>query len=208
MGIKELGKGEYDMKIKYIFIAMMAVLANSGAFAVDNPSDYKTVTSVSYVTSAVGNLQNAITGTEGAAAIHPTSPGGNPTSRVIIDDSQDFEDDNVDTAALVTTGVIKTELGYKQNKIQGSSALNNKVIKYAAGGAPTDSQAVYNGTYSNSTKNDLAQANHVNTAVASAFNGHMTCAACSNSTYASNPSGCSATDCTLWTVNTLSGTYL
>lgn len=198
------------MKIKYIFIAMMAVLANSGAFAVDNPSDYKTVTSVSYVTSAVGNLQNAMSGTPEAAVTYPAGPGtgGNPNSRVIIDDSQDFENDNVDTAALVTTGVIKTELGYKQDKIQGSSALNNKVIKYAAGGAPTDSQAVYNNTYNNSTKDDLAQANHVNTAVKRAFNGHMTCAACSNSSFASNPSGCDAEDCTLWTVNTLSGTYL
>ncbi len=196
------------MKIKYIFIAMMAVLANSGAFAVDNPSDYKTVTSVSYVTSAVGNLQDAITGTQGAAAIHPTTPGGNPTSRVIIDDSQDFDNEADNSDKLVTTGVIKDKLTDKQDKIQGSAALNNKVIKYAAGGAPTDSQAVYNGTYSNSTKGDLALANHVNTAVKQAFYGHMTCAACSNSSFASNPSGCSATDCTLWTVNTLSGTYL
>ena len=198
------------MKIKYIFIAMMAVLANSGAFAVDNPSDYKTVTSVSYVTSAVGNLQNAITGTEGAAAIYPTTLGGNPTSRVIIDDSEDFDDEADNSDKLVTTGVIKDKLTDKQDKI-GNGTYNGQVVLYANGGAPTDHKAIYAGTYTtgqNGTANNLAQANHVNTAVTQAFNQHMTCAACSNSTYASNPSGCSATDCTLWTVNTLSGTYL
>lgn len=200
------------MKIKYIFIAMMAVLANSGAFAVDNPSDYKTVTSVSYVTSAVGNLQDAMSGAAGRAVTYPTGPnaGGNPNSREIIDDSQDFEDDNVDTAALVTTGVIKTELGNKQDKI-GNGTYNGQVILYANGGAPTDHKAIYAGTYTtgaNGTSGNLARASDVNGAAANAFNNHMTCAACSDSTFASNPSGCDAEDCTLWTVNTLNGTYL
>ncbi len=204
------------MKIKYIFIAMMAVLANSGAFAVDdpvnNPNDYKTVTSVSYVTSAVGNLQNAMSGTEGAAVTYPDGPnaGGNPNSRVIIDDSQDFDDEADNSPKLVTTGVIKDKLTDKQDKI-GDGTYNGQVVLYANGGAPTDHKAIYAGTYTtgqNGTANNLALANHVNTAVTQAFNGHMTCAACSDSTYASNPSGCDAEDCTLWTVNTLSGTYL
>lgn len=198
------------MKIKYIFIAMMAVLANSGAFAVDNPSDYKTVTSVSYVTSAVGNLQDAMSGTAGAAVTYPATPGAAPTSRVIIDDSEDFDDEADNSGKLVTTGVIKDKLTDKQDKI-GNGTYNGQVILYANGGAPTDHKAIYAGTYTtgaNGTSGNLARASDVNGAAANAFNNHMTCAACSNSSFASNPSGCSATDCTLWTVNTLSGTYL
>ena len=199
------------MTLKHIFAAMVAVLTTSGAFAVDdpvvNPNDYKTVTSVSYVTAEVNKKQDQISVTNriGKAVTYPESPGGNPTARTIV---ADIDASGVTNDDLPTVGAVKAALTDKQDKI-GDGTYNGQVVLYANGGAPTDHKAIYAGASYSTTSGNLARARDVNGAAANAFNSHMTCYACSSSSYASNPANCPAASCTLWTVNNnLSGVYV
>ena len=194
------------MKLKHIFAVMTAVLTTSGAFATASPSDYKTVTSVSYVTAEVAKKQDEMSGTSGAAVTYTGNLG-------VVDEvaiSGSLDGNGVTNDDLPTVGAVKAALTDIPNKLQGSPGY---VVTYTGSENGVSGKAIYAGTtYStgtNGTANNLAVALNVNDAVKSAFNSHMTCAACSDSTYASNPSGCAAIDCTLWTVNNnLSGVYV
>ena len=116
------------------------------------------------------------------AVTYPDSTGGTPNSRTI--------GTSVTTGTnLVTTGGVNTALNEKQQKISGDA---NTVVTYTGTSGGTGQKAVYNssGSY---TASALAEAGHVNAAVKNGFNAHLTCA---------------NQECTLYNVNTLSGTYV
>ena len=192
------------MKLKHIFAVMAAVLTTSGAFATASPNDYKTVTSVSYVTAEVNKKQNQLSGTPNAAVTYTDNLG--VVDEVAIAGSLDGN--GVTNDDLPTVGAVKAALADIPNNLQGDEGY---VVTYGNGDNAVGQKAIYAGTaYATGTnKNNLAVALNVNDAVKNAFNNHMTCYACSNSSYASNPANCPADACTLWTVNNnLSGVYV
>ena len=170
---------------KILVSAMIASSITCAAFATGD----KRVTSRSYVDAQVATKQQKITTTgTNKAVTYPEQAGGQPTSRTI---NTDLGSSTSDTN-LVTTGAINDALNNKQGKISGAQ---NTVMTYGNGqGATPGSKPVY--AAGNYNANALVEAQHVNSAVASGFNAHLTC----REYEGANNTG----DCLLWDVNSLS----
>lgn len=170
---------------KILISAIIASSMTCTAFATVD----KHVTSKGYVDTQVATKQPKITTTgTNKAVTYPTQAGGQPTVRVINTDlGSSTEDTN-----LAETGAINRKLNDKQGKFGGAQ---NTVMTYGNGqGATPGSKPVY--AAGNYNANALVEAQHVNSAVATGFNSHLTC-----HTYeGANNTG----DCLLWDVNPLS----
>ena len=182
--------------LKNILLTSIAVItvATSMAYATDPVAGDKKVTSKGYVDTAVSAKQAKLSGNGANTAVtYPASQGGTPNQRTI---NAEMGSSTSDTG-LATTGAINTALNAKQIKIQGTQ---NNVVTYGATDGSTGSKAVYqaSGSY---TSGALAEAGHVNSTVTAGFNAHLTCAQYAT---ANDPTS----DCLLWNVNTLSGTYV
>ena len=194
------------MKLKHIFAVMTAVLTTSGAFATGetvNPNDYKTVTSVSYVTAEVAKKQDEMSGTSGAAVTYTGNLG--MVDEVAISGSLDGN--GVTNDDLPTVGAVKAALTDIPNNLQGTQGY---VVTYTGSDNGVSEKAIYAGaaysTGTNGTANNLARASDINGAVTDAFNDHMTCAQCAGGAAAST---CPAANCELWTVhNDLNDVYV
>lgn len=176
--------------IKKLLIATFAsVIAVDAAMALS-----KTVTTQGYVDTAVATKQDKLSGTNGYAVTYGSSAGQTDGRQIVTSLGNDTS-----ATTLPTTGAVVTGLNTKQNAINGN---NNTVVQYTGTEGSLTSKGVYqaSGTYSGQTSN-LAEAGHVNTAVTNAFNEHITC-----NTYATP--GDTTSECLLWNVNTLSGTYM
>ena len=171
-------------KTSKLIIAAALSAVSAGAYAVGQ----NIPTSKAYVDSNVATKQ-AILSANGAntAVTFPTTTGGTPGTRTI---NTSLGSSTSDTG-LATTGSINTELNKKQGNINGTA---NTVVTYTGTSGGTSQKAVYSSgsAYSGQTSN-LTEAQHVNAAVQNGFNAHLTCA---------------NNDCTLYNVNTLSGTYV
>ena len=187
------------MTLRHIFIAVAAVLLTSAAVADDN----KTVTTVSYVTSAVSGKQTALSGTDGQAVLYGNA-AGQTVGRAIINTTSAYDSEAADSSKLVQNGVVVSKLNGKQNNI---TAPQNTAVTYGATAGALGSQAIYqsSGAYNNTTQNNLAQADHVNSAVQSAMQAHLSCHECSSGSAAT----CAPANCLLWTMdNNISGTFV
>lgn len=177
------------MQIRLTVAAMVGAFVVMPSFAVDGD---KTVTSKQYVDSNIAQKQQIISkrANSNTAMTFPTTTGGAPGERKINTAMGTSTSDS----GLATTGAINTALNNKQEKITGGTS-GDVVLYNQSGGISGDSKGVYNstGTYTSQSQK-LVEAQHVNDAVTSGFNAHLTCA---------NPP-----DCTLWNVNELSGTYV
>lgn len=169
-----------------IFAGALAAIVTNAALA----EGQNIVTSRAYVDSAVATKQPVLSGQSNTnyAVTYPTSTGGTPSSRLI---NESMGSSTSDTG-LATTGAINTALNGKQQNINGTA---NTVVTYTGTSGGTGSKAVYSSgsAYSGQTGN-LTEAQHVNSAVTNGFNAHLTCK--------------NSPDCTLYDVNTLSGTYV
>ncbi len=179
------------MQTKTLFASVIAALAIVPAFAADPTPGDKTVTSVGYVTRTRQPIIEAKQGDY--VVMYPNDDNGDADGEVqergIITNVYNYDEGN----ELVTVGGVNTALAEKQDAIPAGTSGN--LVTYNGQSGSVGSAAVYNatGTY-NSQTGSLVQAQHVNTAAQNAFNAHVTC---------SNPP-----DCTLWTINELSGTYV
>ena len=178
------------MKFSYtlLFGAIASIIAFE-AFAVS-----KTVTTQGYVDTKVATKQNKLSGTNGYAVTYGSSAGATDERQIVTSLGSDTT-----ATTLPTTGAVVSGLNTKQNTINGN---NNTVVQYTGTEGSLTSKGVYqaSGTYSSQT-DSLAEAGHVNTAVTNAFNAHIDC-----NTYATP--GDTTSDCLLWNVNNLSGTYM
>ena len=169
-----------------LIIAGVAMVASTGAYAANE----NIPTSRAYVDANVSTKQGILQkqSSNNVAVTFPTTVGGTPGTRTI---NTSLGSSTSDTA-LATTGAINTGLNAKQGNINGTA---NTVVTYTGTSGGTASKAVYNSgsAYDGQTTN-LTEAQHVNTAVQNGFNAHLSCN--------------NAPDCTLWNVNTLSGTYV
>ena len=164
------------------------------ALTIDTFAVTKTVTTQGYVDTTVAEKQDKLSGSSGYAVTYGSSAGATDERQIVTSLGSDTT-----ATTLPTTGAVVTGLNGKQAALNGAS---NTVITYTGTEGSTGSKGVYqaSGSYSTQT-NSLAEAGHVNTAVANAFNEHLTC-----NTYATP--GDSTSECLLWNVNTLSGTYM
>ncbi|MBQ6736360.1 MAG: hypothetical protein IJQ90_02635 [Alphaproteobacteria bacterium] len=180
------------MKFNHILLcgAIASVVAANAIAATTS----KTVTTQGYVDTAVATKQDKLSGTNGYAVTYGSSAGQTEGRQIVTSLGSDTS-----ATTLPTTGAVVTGLNAKQNTLNGSA---NTVVTYTGTAGSTGSKGVYqaSGSYSSQTSN-LAEAGHVNTAVTNAFNEHLTC-----NTYATP--GDTTSDCLLWNVNTLSGTYM
>ena len=191
------------MKLRHIFVAVAAVAIASAAVADDN----KTVTTVSYVTSAVSGKQTALSGANGSAVLYGNA-AGQMGARAIVTTAASFDSESASSNKLVQNGVVVSKLNGKQNNI---TAPQNTAVTYGAAAGNLGSKDIYqaSGAYSSKTQSNLAQADHVNSAVQSAMRAHMICNSCDDANYTSNPTSCPATSCLLWDVkNNLAGVYM
>ena len=164
------------------------------ALTIDAFAETKTVTTQGYVDNAVATKQNKLSGTSGYAVTYGASAGTTDERQIVTSLGSDTT-----ATTLPTTGAVVTGLNGKQATLNGPA---NSVVTYTGSSGGTSSQGVYqaSGSYSSQT-DSLAEAGHVNTAVTNAFNAHLTC-----NRYATP--GDTTSDCLLWNVNNLSGTYM
>ena len=169
---------------KFIIAAALSAVS-AGAYAVGE----NIPTSRAYVDANIATKQAVLPrqGTENVAVTFPTTTGGTPGTRTI----NTILGSSTSDSGLSTTGAVNTALNAKQGTITGTA---NSVVTYTGTQGGISSKGVYNSgnAYSGQT-GSLAEAQHVNSAVANGFNAHLTCA---------------NQDCTLWNVNTVSGTYV
>ena len=99
---------------------------------------------------------------------------------------------------VTSKSYVDAELAKKQGLIGGDPA--DTVITNTGTDGDVDYKPIYKTTtaYSSQT-GSLIEANHANTAIQNGLNAHVTCA---------DPVGGSASECILWSINQLSGTYL
>lgn len=168
----------------------------------------KTVTSQKYVDDVAATKQTKLTAQEGDyAVIYPNSENeeddGAVSPRPIIDYIVDANYEG----ELVTARAVKRVLDSKQAQIDGSNALNGKVITYTGSVGAVGTRDVYNdGTAYAGQSGALISAGNVNTAITNGFNALLTCAEYSDGyTAQTDPTG---DYCILYQVNTLSGTYI
>lgn len=158
----------------------------------------KTVTTQGYVDTVAATKQNKISGTAGYAVLYSGLSG--TTGERAIDEYLYLNSQSaLSSTNLPTTGSVVTALNEKQDILNGAA---NTVVTYTGTSGGTGSRGIYqsSGSYSSQT-NNLAEASHLNSAVTNAFNALVTC-----NTYATP--GDTTSDCLLWNVNTLSGTYM
>ena len=164
-------------------------------FAFDALAAGQTITTQEYVDGAVAEKQDKLSGTSGYAVTYGGSAGTTAQRQIVTSLV------GLDTTAttLPTTGAVVAGLNGKQAILNGPA---NSVVTYTGTSGDTSSQGVYqaSGSY-NSQTNSLAEAGHLNAAVVNAFNAHITCGS-----YATP--GDTTSNCLLWNVNNLSGTYL
>lgn len=169
----------------FLIIASVAMVASAGAYATGE----NIPTSRAYVDVNVSTKQGILQkqNSDNVAVTFPTTVGGTPGARTI---NTSLGTSTSDTG-LATTGAINTELNKKQGNINGTA---NTVVTYTGSAGGTSQKAVYNSgsAYSGQT-GSLTEAQHVNAAVQNAFNAHLSCA---------------NQECSLYQVNTLSGTYV
>lgn len=181
------------IKKSLLFGATLSVLA-SGAFAAPSVTT-KTVTTAGYVDNLAATKQDKLSGTSGYAVIYGASAGTTDQRQIVTSLGT-----STSATTLPTTGAVVAGLNAKQNILNGTA---NTVITYTGTAGGTSSKGVYNASNSYSSQTDnLAEAAHVNTAVANAFNAHLTCHRFDNSGVQT------AEHCLLWNVNNLSGTYM
>lgn len=176
--------------------AIASVLIINSTFAVTS-----TVTSKDYVDNAVATKQAVIPAQSGDwVVMYPNDDNGDDDGaigmRQIITDVGNYDEGN----ELVTVGAINSALQDRQDVIPGGTSGN--LVTYTGTAGTVGSAAVYNASnaYSGQTTS-LVQAQHVNAAAMNAFNAHITC-----NTYATP--GDTGSECLLWNVNNLSGTYV
>ena len=120
---------------------------------------------------------------------------------VVLPVSAFAEDDAATTNAARNIVTSKSYVDYKvdqkQDKIGGNTA--GTVITNTGTAGVVGTKGVYKTTTAYSSQTDsLIEANHANTAIQNGLNRHVTCA---------DPVGGSASECLLWSINQLSGTY-
>ena len=192
--IQQVKRGE-NMSKKLLF-GLIASVLSINAYATSS-----TVTSRDYVDNVVATKQAKIPAQSGDYVVmYPNSENdeddGEIGMRAIITDVGDYDEGN----ELVTVGAINSALQDRQNQI--SAGTSGNLVTYTGSAGSVGSASVYNGSnaYSGQTTS-LVQAQHVNAAAANAFNAHITC-----NTYATPNDPTS--ECVLWNVNNLSGTYV
>lgn len=153
------------------------------------------VTSKSYVDKIVNSKQQALSGDYNAVITY-TDTAGTTAGRSIV---QSLTAASTSSTTLPTSGAIVTGINQKQNKIP---AANNRVITYTGTSGGLSSIGIYDdtGTYSGQT-GTLAEVHHVNDAIVNGFDAHIVC-----DTYATP--GDTTSECILWRINELSGTYV
>ena len=178
--------------MKFSYTLLFGAIASIIAFEALAVS--KTVTTQGYVDTKVATKQDKLTGSSGYAVTYGSSAGTTGSRQIVTSLGT-----STTATTLPTTGAVVSGLNGKQGTINGPA---NSVVTYTGSSGGTSSQGVYqaSGSYSSQT-DSLAEAGHVNTAVTNAFNAHITCG-----TYATP--GDTTSDCLLWNVNNLSGTYM
>ena len=176
-----------------LFGATLSMLA-SGAFAAPSVTK-QTVTTAGYVDKLAATKQDKLSGTSGYAVTYGATAGTTNGRQIVTSLGT-----STSAPSLPTTGAVVAGLKAKQNILNGTAGT---VVTYTGIEGGTGSRGVYkaSGSYSTQTDN-LAEAGHVNTAVANAFNAHLTCHRFDNSGVQT------AEHCLLWNVNNLSGTYM
>lgn len=181
--------------IKKSKILLFGVVVSVFAFDAFAAPLGRVITTKEYVDDAVAEKQDKLSGTSGYAVTYGASAGATDQRQIVTSLGT-----STSATTLPTTGAVVAGLNGKQAILNGPA---NSVITYTGTSGGTSSQGVYqaSGSY-NSQTNSLAEAAHVNTAVANAFNAHLTCR-----TY--DTSGIQTSEhCLLWDVNNLSGTYM
>lgn len=180
------------MKFKYVVLFFaFALIFNGAAFAA--PVGH-VITTQDYVDDAVAEKQDKLSGTNGYAVTYGSSAGTTAQRQIVTSLGT-----STSATTLPTTGAVVAGLNAKQATLNGPA---NSVVTYTGTSGGTSSQGVYqaSGSY-NSQTNSLAEAGHLNAAVVNAFNAHITCGS-----YATP--GDTTSNCLLWNVNNLSGTYM
>lgn len=186
------GKGEKSMKFKYVVLFFaFALIFNGSAFAA--PVGH-VITTKEYVDNTFAEKQDKLSGTNGYAVTYGGSAGATGQRQIVTSLGT-----STSATTLPTTGAVVAGLNGKQATLNGPA---NSVVTYTGTSGGTSSKGVYNASNSYSSQTDnLAEAAHVNAAVANAFNAHITCGS-----YATP--GDTTSNCLLWNVNNLSGTYM
>ena len=158
------------------------------------------VTSKTYVDSGISQKQGIISkaSNNNSAMLFPTATGGTPQARTIQTSLGTGTD-------LVTRGAINTALNGKQETVNGVSGSASKVVLYNASGGLSGTNNPAKGVYDDTAAyngNNLVEAQHVNGAVATGFNAHLTCAECGGLPL----NQCTTSNCNLWQINTLNAT--
>ena len=171
--------------MKKLLISIIGLLATCPAFA----EGENVVSSKAYVDANIVTKQPVLTAqsSDNIAMTFPTAVGGLPGQRTI----RTSVGSSTSSTDLTTAGAVNAALADKQETMNGTA---NTVVTYTGTPGGVSQKAVYNSNnaYSGQT-NALAEAQHVNAAVQNGFNAFLTCV---------DP------ECTLYQVNTLSGTYV
>ncbi|MBQ6736212.1 MAG: hypothetical protein IJQ90_01865 [Alphaproteobacteria bacterium] len=184
------------MRVSILTLGAIASVLSLNAYATSS-----TVTSRDYVDNVVATKQAKIPAQSGDYVVmYPNDENGEDDGeigmRAIITDVSNYDEGD----ELVTVGAINSALQDRQDII--SAGTSGNLVTYTGTAGSVGSASVYNGSnsYSGQTTS-LVQAQHVNAAAANAFNAHITC-----NTYATP--GDTTSECVLWNVNNLSGTYV
>ena len=162
--------------------------------ATPSDSDRFSVVLKSYVDAVGDTRQNKLSGTFDRVVIFSGIAGTVGEREIVTTLGSDAS-----ATTLPTAGAVVTGLNTKQNEIP---ANDNRVITYTGTQGSLSSIGIYSntGTYSGQT-GTLAEVQHVNGAITNGFDAHIVC-----DEYATP--GDSTTECILWRINQLSGTYV
>ncbi len=174
-----------------LFGAFASAFVATAAVAAYSP----TLTTQTYVDDLADTKQAKLSGTSGYVVTYGATAGtlGERQVKTSITNAE------TNDTSLPTSGAVVSALNTKQGIM---SAPSNSVVTYTGTTGVVSSRGIYQSSGSYSSQTDtLAEAQHVNAAVANAFNAHITC-----HRYATP--GDTTSDCLLWNVNNLSGTYV
>ena len=132
-----------------VFVVIASFINTVYATDPDDATKKKIVTSQKYVDDLSATKQEKLSAQSGDyAVIYPNSNSnqtdGAVTARPIIDYIADSSYNN----QLITAGAVKTALNSKQEKIDGSNALNGKILTYTGTVGQTGTKDVYDDTAS------------------------------------------------------------
>ena len=183
------------LKKSLIYTGIMAAIAGNAYATGEN-----IITSKNYVDTTVAAKQPTLTAHDGDYAVLYPGDGdadGEVGERVIINYIGDADHEG----ELITAGAVATALNAKQDAIEGSNALNGKVITYSGTTGETGTKDVYNSSAQYNTQtNALVMANQVNGAITGGLNQLVTCAEYST---ANDPTS----GCILYQINTVSNVF-